>query len=65
MLDIIPRYQFQKLVNKHKTEKRAKGFGSWSHFITMLFVQLSGQSGLRSIEDGLNQQKKIVSFGNT
>jgi len=54
MQDIIPRYQFQKLVKKHKTEKGAKGFSSWSHFITMLFAQLSGQSGLRSIEDGLN-----------
>lgn len=60
MLDFIPRSQFQKLVNQHKTEKSAKGFSSWAHFTTMLFAQLSGQSGLRSIEDGINQQRSSL-----
>lgn len=60
ILQFIPRSQFEKLVKEHKTEKGAKGFSSWSHFVTMLFAQLTGQSGLRSIEDGINQQKKSL-----
>ena len=60
MLDFIPRSQFQKLVKQHETEKGAKGFSSWAHFTTMLFAQLSGQTGLRSIEDGINQQRSSL-----
>ena len=60
ILDLVPRHQFEKLVKEHKTEKGAKGFSSWSHFTTMLFAQLSGQSGLRSIEDGINRQGKAL-----
>ncbi len=60
MLDFIPRSQFQKLAKHHKTEKGAKGFSSWAHFTTMLFAQLSGQSGLRSIEDSINQQRSSL-----
>jgi len=56
ILDLVPRSQFEKLVKEHKTEKGAKGFSSWSHFAVMLFAQLSGQTGLRSIEDGINRQ---------
>lgn len=60
MLDFIPRSQFQKLAKTYGTEKGAKGFSSWTHFTTMLFAQLTGQSGLRSIEDGLNQQRSSM-----
>jgi len=60
MLDFIPRSQFQKLVKEHGTEKSSKSFTSWAHFTTMLFAQLSGQSGLRSIEDGINQQRSSL-----
>jgi len=56
LLDFISRSQFQKLAKQYETDKGAKGFSSWAHFTAMLFAQLSGQSGLRSIEDGLNQQ---------
>lgn len=60
MLGYISRSKFEKLVTQYKTEKGAKGFSSWAHFTTMLFAQLSGQSGLRSIEDGLNQQRSAL-----
>lgn len=60
ILELIPRSHFEKLVKDHQTEKGAKGFTSWSHFVTMLFAQLSGQSGLRSIEDGINQQPRSL-----
>lgn len=58
MLQLISRYEFQKAVNKHKTERHSKGFSSWTHFVSMLFAQLSGQDGLRGIETGMAAQEQ-------
>lgn len=56
LLDFMSRSRFEKLVKEHKTEHKAKGLRSWTQFIAMLFAQISGQHGLRSIERGLNSQ---------
>lgn len=60
LLELVPRSRFSNLVKAHETEKGAKGFTSWTQFVSMLFAQLSGQSGLRSIEDGINQQRSSL-----
>jgi len=57
MLDLIPRSGFEKLVKEYKTEHGAKGLKSWTQFVTMLFSQISGQHGLRSIEQSMNNQQ--------
>ena len=33
--------QFHSLVFRHKTERHAKAFNSWDHFVAMLFCQLA------------------------
>ena len=64
MLQFISRYEFQKAVNEYKSEKHSKGFSSWTHFVSMLFGQLSGQEGLRGIETGLAaQEQKLYHLG--
>jgi hypothetical protein len=60
MLQLIPRYEFQKLVDQTKTERHARGFGSWEHFVSMLFGQLAGQDSLRGIEAGLASQPRSL-----
>lgn len=60
LLEGIKRPEFEKLVKQHKTDKYCKGFTTWTHFTSMLFAQLSGQSGLRSISGSLNQQKSSL-----
>jgi hypothetical protein len=57
ILDVVSRPRFEKLVKEHKTEFKAKGMRSWTQFVSMLFAQVSGQHGLRSIEKGMNSQK--------
>ena len=47
MLQMFSRFEFQKAVKQTKTEYRAHGFSSWTHFVSMLFGQLSGQDSLR------------------
>ncbi|MCD4706429.1 MAG: DUF4372 domain-containing protein [Candidatus Sabulitectum sp.] len=37
LLQQFPKQDFQRLVNKHQTERNAKGFSSWSQFVSMLF----------------------------
>jgi len=57
MLDLVSRSRFEKLVKEHKTEYGAKGLRSWTQFVAMLFSQLTGQHGLRSMEQGMNSQR--------
>jgi hypothetical protein len=57
MVALISRSHFEELVKEHKTEHGAKGLRSWTQFVTMLFSRLSGQHGLRSMEQGMNIQR--------
>ncbi len=68
MLELISRSHFEKLVKEHQTEHGAKGLKSWTQFVTMLFAQISGQHGLRSIEQTMNHQQNSwyhLGIGNT
>ncbi|MDR2797062.1 MAG: DUF4372 domain-containing protein, partial [Treponema sp.] len=57
LLALVSRSRFEKLVREHKAEYKSKGLRSWTQFAAMLFGQLSGQHGLRSIETGMNSQR--------
>jgi len=57
MLDFISRSHFEKQVKEHKTEHGAKGLRSWTQFVAMLFSQITGQHGLRSIERSMNNHR--------
>src|SRR5215510_6486662 len=57
MLELISRSHFEKQVKECKTEHGAKGLRSWTQFASMLFAQISGQHGLRSIEQGMNSHR--------
>jgi hypothetical protein len=57
MSALISRSHFKKLVKEHKTEHRVKGLRSRTQFVTMLFSQLTGQHGLRSMEQSMNNQR--------
>jgi len=53
LLRFFPQTEFTRIVRKHKAEKAAKGFTSWSQFVSMLFCQLAGAESLREICTGL------------
>jgi putative transposase len=57
MLGLVSRSRFERLVKEHQTEHGAKGLKSWTQFVTMLFGQISGQHGLRSMEKSMNNQR--------
>lgn len=53
ILQLIPRHEFEKSVRKYNGDFAAKGFSCWDQFVAMSYGQLSGQTGLRGIENGL------------
>ena len=53
LLQKIPRDVFDGLVQKHRAERYAKGFSSWTHLVAMLFSQLAHADSLREICNGL------------
>jgi len=60
ILQILPGYDFEKAVKLHKGEHAAKGFTCKDQLIAMLFAQLSGQTGLRGVENGLQANNKSL-----
>jgi hypothetical protein len=53
VLQQIDRSIFNRLVKKHATDKHSKGINTWTHFVSMLFMQLSKVDSLRDISNGL------------
>lgn len=53
VLKQIDRNIFSRLVKKHNTDKYSKGINTWTHFVSMLFMQLSKVDSLRDISNGL------------
>lgn len=53
LLQLFPRFEFEKAVRDHKAEYHARGFTSWGQFIAMLFCQLGRAHTLREICGGL------------
>lgn len=53
IMQMIPRKEFQAAVNEHKAERHARGFSSWTQFISMMFCQLGHAQSLREITGGL------------
>lgn len=52
-LGLIDRNLFKKIVTKYNTDKHHKGINSWTHLVTMLFMQLAGATSVRDISNGL------------
>jgi len=53
ILGLIDRNMFYTIVNKYKADKYNKGINSWTHVVSMLFMQLANAKSLRDISNGL------------
>jgi hypothetical protein len=64
LLQLFPRWEFQKLVDQTQSERHARGFSSWSQFVSMLFCQLGRAHSLREISGGLRScEGKLIHLG--
>ena len=53
MLGVISRHEFELDVRAVKADRHAKGFSSWSQFVSMTFCQFAQAKSLREITSGL------------
>src|SRR5438094_8957821 len=53
ILKLVPRVDFERLVQKTGAERGAKGLSSWSQFVARLFWQMGRAHSLRVMEGGL------------
>lgn len=66
LLQLFPRYEFQQMVKETQSERHARGFSSWSQFVSMLFCQLGRALSLREISGGLRScEGKLKHLGIT
>ena len=49
LIALIDRKKFHELVYQHQSERFAKKFNSWDHFVSMFFCQLAQAKSLREI----------------
>ena len=47
------KYSFDKLVEKHQSNKHSKGNDAWTHFVTMVFCQFSKSNSLNDVCNGM------------
>lgn len=53
ILQVVSRWEFVTLVNKHHGERHSRGFTCWGQFVAMMFCQLAHAHSLREICGGL------------
>ena len=53
LVAMIDRKKFHALVHRHQSERFAKKFNSWDHFVAMFFCQIAQAKSLREICGGL------------
>ena len=54
LMDIVPKYEFRKIVQRHKGNHRVRKLSCWDQFISMCFAQLTFRSSLRDVTTTLN-----------
>ena len=53
ILSLIDRDIFSRTVRDHRSDKFCKGINTWTHLVSMIFMQMSAAGSLRDISTGL------------
>ena len=56
LLTLLPRHQFDRIVEALDGDRYVKSFSTWNQTTTLLYAQASGKGSLREIENGLLAQ---------
>lgn len=63
-LRLLPRYEFQRIVNKYKGDYHAKHFKCWDQLACMILAQIRQEDSLRDIDMTLNAHaRKLYHIG--
>lgn len=65
-LQLLPRYEFQRIVNKYKGDFHTKHFKCWDHLASMMIAHIRKEDSLRDIDITLNAHaSKLYHIGVT
>ena len=53
ILTYMPKYQFDKIIEKYRGNYKAQEFSCWEQYVCMVFAQLTYRESLRDIESCL------------
>ena len=63
-LHLLPRYEFQCIVNKYKGDYRTRNFKCWDQLACMMFAHIRQENSLRDIDIALNSHSnKLYHIG--
>ena len=63
-LRLLPRYEFQRIVNKYKGDYHTKHFKCWDHLASMMIAHIRQEDSLRNIDITLNDHtSKLYHIG--
>jgi hypothetical protein len=63
-MDLLPRYEFNKCVDRYDGNHKVQHFSCWSQFLCMVFAQLTYRESLRDIETCLRvMSSKLYHMG--
>jgi hypothetical protein len=64
LMDILPRYEFNKCVERYGGNHKVQSFSCWNQFLCMAFAELTYRESLRDIETCLRvMQNKLYHMG--
>lgn len=64
VLSLIDRNICAKIVKHYQSDKHCKGINTWTHMVSMIFMQLSSSTSLRDISTGLlSATGNLIHFG--
>jgi len=64
LLDFVPYGHFEHLVDRYASNHGVRHFSAWSHFLCMMYSQLTRREGLRDLVACLNSQRaKLYHLG--
>lgn len=64
LLDFVPFSHFEHLVDRFSSNHGVRHFSAWSHFLCMMYSQLTRREGLRDLVACLNSQRaKLYHIG--
>ena len=49
VIELLPRYEFQKCVTRYDGDRRVRSFTCWDHVLCLIFAQLTCRESLRDI----------------
>lgn len=55
ILSLIPKFEFNKIVDKYSSDKGVKKFTTFNHLVLLMYTQINGKDSLRDVNTSLQQ----------